>query len=147
MKYEMWMSSNGYLNWIHQYFVSVLKIPCHLWATWCTSIQNFQDSRHSSLLAIGLALAFNFCEFLLQQTEFSLPHILAEYNEKKFLGTNMSVIKYYHLTMNWWYTDLYFRVYIELIITDNVREVLWWYSNKLITFYQLIKVIGHVRIG
>ena len=46
---------------------------------------NLQDSRHSSLLAIWLVLAFNFCKFLLQQTDFSLPHILAEYNEKKNL--------------------------------------------------------------
>ena len=41
------------------------------------------EMKQTSLLAIWLVLAFNFLKFLLQQTDFSLPHILAEYNEKK----------------------------------------------------------------
>ena len=47
------------------------------------------EMKQTSLLAIWLVLAFNFLKFLLQQTDFSLPHILAEYNEKKIWKTRL----------------------------------------------------------
>ena len=57
---------------------------------------SLQDSRHSSLLAIWLVLAFIFYMFLLQQTDFFSSHIIAEYSEKKIKNIETLIPKASH---------------------------------------------------